>query len=551
MMARYPDSLAASTLADQLASSALNLISFTYAQIYFPTYSNTLKEIGRFLGFRWSSGDVSGLNALLWRSEWERSRDQGLKQRLITYNSEDCEAVQRLAEAIAYVCNERQVTASEPLLCANVDELAGEYPRRFGPVNFVVPAFAQINAASYWDYQRNKVYIRTSDRLRRASRPRSRRAGPAVRANKEVQVEAARPARCARCGGNVLYKNGRFTHTTYDIRFSKNGIRRWVIRYRFNRYTCWNCKAGFNEQPPQNKYGRDLKAYVAYQLIELRISQHALARHVQTIFGLGMSVKSINNMKSRVAETYTGTYSAILRSIAAGGLVHADETKVKIEGADRYVWVFTNMEDVAYVYSETREATAAQEILSDFQGVLVSDFYAAYDALPCKQQKCLIHLIRDLNEDIRKNPFNDEIREVGQAFGALLRPIIETIDRFGLQSYHLRKHKRAVGRFYSDIIERSYQTEVAIAYSKRFSKYYDRLFTFLDRDGIPWNNNNAEHAIKAMARLRNTIGSNSTPKGLGEYLILLSVSETCKYKGLSFIEFLRSGELDIDKFGKG
>jgi hypothetical protein len=263
-----------------------------------------------------------------------------------------------------------------------------------------------------------------------------------------------------------------------------------------------------------------------------------------------MSVKSINNVKSRLAETYTATHSAILQRIAAGNLVHADETKVKIDGADCYVWVFTNMEDVAYVYSETREAAAMQQVLRDFRGVLVSDFYTAYDGVSCKQQKCLIHLIRDLNEDVRRHPFNDEIKEIGQTFGALLRPIVETIDRFGLKSYHLHKHKKAIARFYKVLVERKYQTDVAIGYTRRLTKYADRLFTFLDWDGVPWNNNNAEHAIKALARLRNTFGSKSTPKGLREYLILLSVSETCKYKGLSFLNFLRSGELDIDKFSK-
>jgi hypothetical protein len=52
----------------------------------------------------------------------------------------------------------------------------------------------------------------------------------------------------------------------------------------------------------------------------------------------------------------------------------------------------------------------------------------------------------------------------------------------------------------------------------------DKLFTFLDYDGVPWNNNNAEHAIKAFARLRRTIGGTSTAKGIEEYLMLLSIS---------------------------
>ena len=549
MRTRYADISGCSDLVDQLTLSALNLLSFTYAQIYFPTYTNTLKEIGRFLGFRWSRSGASGLNALMWRSEWERSRDPGIKQQLITYNAEDCEALQTITEAIARVCREQQTGVAEQVLSVNVEALAAaEYPRRFGPLNCAVPAFEQINAAAYWDYQRNKVYVRSSNRLRRVSKVRSRPGTQVVAPNKVVQVEAPRPARCTRCKGTLLYKNGRFTHTVYDLRFSATGVRRWVVRYRFNQYACRVRKGCFNELPRQSKYGRDLRAYVAYQLIELRVSQRAVARHLQAIFGLDVSRASITGMKSSLAANYTATYSAILQRIAAGGLVHVDETKVRIKGADRYVWVFTNLEDVAYVYGETREASTVHEALRDFHGILVSDFYAAYDGLPCKQQRCLIHLIRDLNDDVRKQPFNDEMREIAHAFGALLRPIIEAIDRFGLKARHLRKHKQAVARFYSSLSERNYHTEVAIAYRKRFERHGDRLFTFLDHDGVPWNNNNAEHAIKAFARLRNAIGPKSTPTGLSDYLVLLSISETCKYKGLSFLSFLRSGEVDIDTF---
>jgi hypothetical protein len=105
-----------------------------------------------------------------------------------------------------------------------------------------------------------------------------------------------------------------------------------------------------------------------------------------------------------------------------------------------------------------------------------------------------------------------------------------------------------VDRFYTALSKRVYTTEVAAGYKKRFEKNRHRLFTFLDHDGVPWNNNNAEHAIKAFARLRNAIGANGTPKGVREYLVLLSISETCTCKGVSFLHFLRSGETDIDVF---
>src|SRR6266567_7652461 len=86
---------------------------------------------------------------------------------------------------------------------------------------------------------------------------------------------------------------------------------------------------------------------------------------------------------------------------------------------------------------------------------------------------------------------------------------------------------------------------MAISYKKRFEKNRDKLFTFLSYDGVPWNNNNAEHAIKAFARLRDVIAGSSTEKGIEEYLTLLSVCQTCKYMGVDFLDFLRSGEKNI------
>lgn len=85
----------------------------------------------------------------------------------------------------------------------------------------------------------------------------------------------------------------------------------------------------------------------------------------------------------------------------------------------------------------------------------------------------------------------------------------------------------------------------AVKCKERFEKNRDKLFTFLKYDGVPWNNNNAEHAIKAFARLRDVIAGSSTEKGIDEYLTLLSICQTCKYSGIDFLDFLRSGETSL------
>jgi hypothetical protein len=268
------------------------------------------------------------------------------------------------------------------------------------------------------------------------------------------------------------------------------------------------------------------------------------------LFGLHFNPGSIASFKEKWAGYYTETQQQILERIVSGGLVHVDETHVTIKRRRAYVWVFTNMHEVAYVYSETREGELLHATLGQFKGVLVSDFYAIYDSFDCPQQKCLIHLVRDLNEELLRSPHDEEFKYITTNFGLLLKSIVEDVDRHGLKKHFLRKHLVAVDRFYQNIVRADYQSGAAVACKDRFEKNRDKLFTFLKFDGIPWNNNNAEHAIKAFAQLREFIESGATEKGIREYLILLSVCQTCKYSGLDFLDFLRSGETDTHAFAE-
>jgi hypothetical protein len=112
----------------------------------------------------------------------------------------------------------------------------------------------------------------------------------------------------------------------------------------------------------------------------------------------------------------------------------------------------------------------------------------------------------------------------------------------------LGKHQICVNRFYKHLAEGVGTSEAAGKLVERLQKNRNKMFTFLDFDGVPWNNNNAEHAVKAFATLRRVIEGPTTEKGLRDFLVLLSLCETCKYKNVDFLDFLRSGSKDIDDF---
>ena len=214
---------------------------------------------------------------------------------------------------------------------------------------------------------------------------------------------------------------------------------------------------------------------------------------------------------------------------------------------DGYAWVLTNNREIISFYKKTREGEFLKDFLKDFNGVLVSDFYNAYDSIDCLHQKCLIHLIRDLNDDLLKNPFDGEFKFIAQTFTALIKDIVKTIDKYGLKARHLNKHKKEVGIFFRKLESKYFSSEIAIHYQDRFLKNRDKLFEFLNHNNVSWNNNNAEHAIKLLATHTNMQIKFFSAAQVAEYLKIMSIYQTCVYNNVSFLKFLLSKEKDLDK----
>jgi predicted RecB family nuclease len=543
MKARYVRSPDDAEFVDRLIETSVNLVGCIYGKIYFPTFSNSLKEVGRYLGCEWAWTTASGAATPLLRRAWELGADDELKFMLIRYNRDDCRAASIVADALVRICD----GGARKLDAIDVASLEVESQRTFGRFVSVLPEFEKINSAAYWDYQRDKVFVRSNPALRKAINRRRRNDRRILPTN--ATIRSSRPRNCPSCNSTAVFRNGRYHRVIIDIKFFNGGMRRWLVKYIVDQYKCGDCGLPFSSDVRnfgRSPYGPNVLSYVIYNVVELYVPQNKLSHIVQKFFNFTLDQPTISRMILKAADKYRDTYEEIRQRLSNGRLIHADETHVSVQGKDSYVWVFTSMEDVVYIWSETREGSVVRDFLNEFNGILVSDFYPAYDSIDSQQQRCLIHLIRDLNDNIFSEPFNIEIKQIGQDFAALLKPVIDTIDRFGLKTHFLRKHKPAVGRFFDTLLSRKYHTSLAQKTQERFKRNRSRLFTFLDYDNVPWNNNNAEHAVKSFARLRDVIDGTTTERGIRDYLILLSICQTCRYREIDFFGFLRSGAKKIE-----
>jgi transposase-like protein len=308
---------------------------------------------------------------------------------LLDYNRQDCESLELVANRLVDLHRAAPADAkSSQREVVLTSDMKRKSPYGFKRNEFVFPEMETINRAAYWDYQRERVYVKSrleSTHKRRRHAPRRNVLMP------NTTIEYSRPSSCPACKSKLVYGHGKRSRTVIDLRFMRHGVKRWITRYIAQRYRCPSCRSTFyppDRQWTTSKYGPDLVAYTIYQNIELRLPQSRVALSVGKLFGLYISRNTINQFKAATAQTYEGTYNHLLKKLCTGRLLHVDETSAGVMGKEGYVWVLTSLEEVAYFHTRTRAGDTIQEMLKDFSGVLVSDFYAAYDAVECPQQKC-------------------------------------------------------------------------------------------------------------------------------------------------------------------
>jgi predicted RecB family nuclease len=181
---------------DRIRARSCNVLAAIYSHIYFPTWYNGLKDVGKLLGFTWTAANASGIQSMAWRLAWEASRDEALKQHLIRYNLEDCLALRRVTEFVKSIC--AGADSGDGPAVSSAEDIQKETGFRFGKNEFFCPDLEAINRCAYSNYQRDKVYLRTSPAMRKSRRRKQRAAKRKLRVNEEIVCR--KPQKCPRCG---------------------------------------------------------------------------------------------------------------------------------------------------------------------------------------------------------------------------------------------------------------------------------------------------------------------------------------------------------------
>ena len=317
-----------------------------------------------------------------------------------------------------------------------------------------------------------------------------------------------------------------------------------VVEHVFLARTCGLCrKRRLPDNPLQGqvvgrrRFGNNLLSLIVTLREEGRLPIRAIQQYLQTVHRLKLSAGAIVEVIHGVARQARSSMAEMLERIRASGVVHADETGWRQDGVNGYVWTFSTPTD-RYFVRRGRNKEVVDEVLGEsFGGVLVSDFYAAYNHYPGLKQRCWAHLLREVDDLQASYPHDAVLARWATAVRRLYRrakaaadaaPASEPWLSVSAMQLELEKRLLALCRPFRDD-----QAAPQARLCRRMERHVKELFVFVSHPQVPSDNNQAERSLRHLVVSRKISGGTRSPNGTNSKLVLASLFGAWRAKGLN------------------
>ena len=357
-------------------------------------------------------------------------------------------------------------------------------------------------------------------------------------------VVAHWPQACRGCGGQLGQDGQALVGDPVAHQVSEIISRVEVTEHRRMRVRCDCGACTLAELPdgvPAGVFGPGVAATAA-TLTAARIGRRETVRIFSDLFGLTISIASLQSLLEQTSLTLEAPYIEILEALDREPVRGADETSWPQAGQGQWLSVSTSERMALFQIAKRRDRDAAKALLGEEPaGVIVTDRYAVYLFVDdTKRQLCLAHLARDLVALSERTGAPGRLghalaRELGRVFTALHAPGRDPDDLDALR-HDIAPHRQA----FHDLLAKG--ARCRDPKTRRFCEgllaHETALWTFTRVPGVPATNNASERALRHAVHWRRTSYGTQTDTGNRIVERLLTLRETCRLQGHRVHEYL-------------
>jgi len=358
---------------------------------------------------------------------------------------------------------------------------------------------------------------------------------------------------CPNCNEQLMGKGSvGYTRTVIELPIVSYQVTEHVIL----KHWCINCQkrviptVSFSKEVVgHGNIGINLASTIATMRDRLRLPLPVIKTYLKLFHRLDLSIGELAEILHTVATVGKPQYDNLLEQIRKANSVHADETGGRENGQNGYFWSFSTKNIHYLMYRKSRGKTVVEEVVGTdsekFNGVLTTDFYAAYNTYSGFHQRCWVHFLRDiheLKEEYKKHPLlNRWAKKIQHLYeeaktykgpDPTLPPGPAAEQRITKQQ-EFEKRLRAICAQYVET-ESPMSTLCARAIT-----FLPELFVFIRFPDVTSDNNPAERIIRHTVTARKIQGGTRSPKGSETKAILTSLFDTWKLQNLNPLEQCR------------
>lgn len=380
-----------------------------------------------------------------------------------------------------------------------------------------------------------------------------------------THTEHHRPNQCLVCGGDLsaytgIAYTGFYTVDTVFGELESPGLALTNTHHLYYCTTCPHCDLDNRAYPARAESDEawdqvgltewrlvspGLASLIVYLSFELRVSRRKVQRFFDDVFGLKLSVGTLQNVIVESARALAPVEELLVEDLLNDSLIHADETSHGEAGALLWLWVFIS-HSTALFFIGHRTLEIIDNLMDthplQFKGYLMSDGYPVYRHFK-NRLRCWAHLIRKAKALC--DSYSPESRQYGQQILGLLYEMIKgvraaregpdagKVDISPLYASQLLQLRTICERMLDSDHKKTRELGV------EFLNDWIAIFRILERPEWPLTNNEAERALRHWVILRKITQGTRSAQGSRALALIASVMETCRLRNASPLRYIR------------
>ena len=300
-------------------------------------------------------------------------------------------------------------------------------------------------------------------------------------------------------------------------------------------------RAKLPDDVPRGAFGPRLIATVALLTGLYRPSKRNTQRILSELFGVTISTGAVSNSERRVGDALEAPHEELHGFVQAQEILHADETSWQQKHKTHWLWVACTCTVSFFLIQAGRCTDGAKRLLGELDGTLVVDRLASYGFREGPEQTCWAHLKRMFqglaertDGDCAKNgvPLLEQTRKMFK----LWRRVRDGTLRHRTFQRRMPPIRAEIERLLDEAAQSPCTRTQGKA--KALLKYHGALWTFVDVEGIPPTNNEAERALRHAVILRKLSFGTQSDRGSHFIERMLSAVDTLRKQDRDVMDFL-------------